>query len=57
MIPVETAPKIRGAGKGVNLNMIYLIHCKNFCKYSNIPSPNITIVKTRKVIGERIHVD
>jgi hypothetical protein len=31
--------------EGVNSNMIYLIHCKNFCKYHNIPQPNTTIKK------------
>jgi hypothetical protein len=40
MIPVETAPGIRGGGggravKGVNSNMICLIHRKNLCKCSH----------------------
>jgi hypothetical protein len=29
----------------VNSNMIYLIHCKNFCKCDNVPSPSTTIKK------------
>jgi hypothetical protein len=28
-----------------NSNVIYLIHCKNFCKYSNEPPPSTTIIK------------
>jgi hypothetical protein len=40
MIPVETVP---GIGGGVNSNMTYLIHCKNFCKCYNVPPPSTTI--------------
>jgi hypothetical protein len=42
MIPVETIPGIRvreNKGewwKGVNSSMIYLIHCKNFCKWHDV---------------------
>jgi hypothetical protein len=42
MIPTETVPGIRGGGRkraveGGKFNMIYVIHCKNLCKYSNVP--------------------
>jgi hypothetical protein len=45
MIPVEAVPGIRGEGMkessgNVNSNVMYLIHCKNFCKYSNVPPPS-----------------
>jgi hypothetical protein len=33
---------------GWNSSMIYLVHCKNFCKCHNVSSPNITIKKKRK---------
>jgi hypothetical protein len=54
MIPVESIPGMRGgrwkrAEEGVNSSMIYLIHCKNFCKCHNVPSPSITIKKTMKL--------
>jgi hypothetical protein len=32
----------------VILNMIYLIYCKNFCKYCNVSPPSITIKKKDK---------
>jgi hypothetical protein len=43
MIPVETVPGIRGGRmKGnsevVNSSMIYSIHFKNLCEYSNVPT-------------------
>jgi hypothetical protein len=50
MIPVETVPEIQGervwkrAVEGMNSSMIYLIHCKKLCKYSNVPPPSITII-------------
>jgi hypothetical protein len=47
MIPFGTIPGMGGGG-GVNSSMIYLIHCKNFCKYHNAPPPS-TIIK--KCIG------
>jgi hypothetical protein len=31
--------------EGVNSSIIYLIHCKNFCKYSNVPPPSTTVIK------------
>jgi hypothetical protein len=27
--------------------MIYLIYCKNFCKYHNVPPPSTTIKKLK----------
>jgi hypothetical protein len=52
MIPVETVPGIRGRGWGRkvkrgNLNIIYLIHCKNLYKCYNIPIPSTTIKKKK----------
>jgi hypothetical protein len=32
-------------GKGMNSNIIYLIHCKNFCKCPNILPPSTTTKK------------
>jgi hypothetical protein len=53
MIPVETIPGIGGGGmkergEGVNSNLIYLIHCKNFykCKCHNV-SPSSTTIKEK----------
>jgi hypothetical protein len=48
MIPVETIPGMEGGGvkengRGVNLSMIYLIHCKNFYKHNNVSSQSTTI--------------
>jgi hypothetical protein len=45
MIPVETVSGIRGwqmkdSNGGVNSSMIYLINCKNFCKYYSVPPPS-----------------
>jgi hypothetical protein len=42
MRPVETPPSIGGRGVNkmiemVNLSMIDLVYCKNFCKYHNVP--------------------
>jgi hypothetical protein len=43
----ETIARIEGGEdegewwRGVNSSMIYLIHCKNFCKCHNIPSSTI----------------
>jgi hypothetical protein len=47
MRPLETIPGM-GCGKRrmmeeVNSSMIYLIHCKNFCKCHNVPPPGTTI--------------
>jgi hypothetical protein len=52
MIPVETIPGIRGGGikerdKGVNLSMIYLVHCKNLCKCHNVPPPSTAIEENK----------
>jgi hypothetical protein len=49
MMPVETALGIGGEGmkessRGVNSGMLYLIHCKNFFKYSNVPPPSTTVI-------------
>jgi hypothetical protein len=54
VIPVETIPaigegEIKENDEGVNSNMIYLIHCKNFCKFHNVfPSSTITNKQTKK---------
>jgi hypothetical protein len=50
VIPVETTPGIGRGDKGkwwrgVNSTMIYLIHCKNFCKCHNVLPPRTTIKK------------
>jgi hypothetical protein len=43
MISVETIAGMEEGMKvimeGVNSSMKYLIYCKNFCKYYNVPSP------------------
>jgi hypothetical protein len=51
IISVETIPGIRGVGMEKSsgggefkYDMIYLIHCKNFCKCYNAPSPRTTII-------------
>jgi hypothetical protein len=51
MIPVETIPeleerKIKEISDWVNSSMMYLIHCKNFCKCHNI-LPHSTTIKKR----------
>jgi hypothetical protein len=48
MVPVETIPGmeeggVKENGGGVNSCMIYLIYCKNICKYHNVDLPS-TIV-------------
>jgi hypothetical protein len=53
MMPVETAPGMGEGGystmmEGVNSNMIYLIHCKNFCKCHNVPPSSTTIKKKER---------
>jgi hypothetical protein len=47
IIPVETIPVFqewagvkKNGGGGGNLSIIYLIHCKNFCKCHNVPTPS-----------------
>jgi hypothetical protein len=34
---------IKKNGEGVDSSMIYLIHCRNFCKCHNVPPPSTTI--------------
>jgi hypothetical protein len=50
IMPVETIPGFGGGDEGeqggVNSNMIYLIHCKNFYKCHNVP-PTITAIKEK----------
>jgi hypothetical protein len=49
LIPVETIPGMQGKKIKENServqqsSMIYLIHCKNFCKCNNVPPPSTTI--------------
>jgi hypothetical protein len=48
MTPVETTPGMEGGSRkraveGVNSNVIYLIHCKNFCKCHSVLLPSTTI--------------
>jgi hypothetical protein len=45
IIPVETIPGMGGMVEGINSSMIYLIHCRNFCKCNNVPPPCTTIKK------------
>jgi hypothetical protein len=51
MRPVETVPgrgkRGRGTIEGDSSILIYLIHCKNFCKCHNIPPPSTTIKKLK----------
>jgi hypothetical protein len=47
MMLVETIPGMGGGGikkngGGVNSSMIYLIHCKIFCKCHNVTPPSTT---------------
>jgi hypothetical protein len=49
MVPVETAQELgeRGgkrAAERMNSNMIYLLNCKDFCTYSNVPLSNTIVV-------------
>jgi hypothetical protein len=45
MRPVETIPgmgeegELRRMVEGVNASTMYLIYCKNFCKWHNVPHP------------------
>jgi hypothetical protein len=50
MTPVETIAGMgeRGIVEGVNSSMIYLIYCKNFCNYHNVPLTSTTIKKKRR---------
>jgi hypothetical protein len=52
MRPAETIIGIRGGGikendGGVNSTVIYLIYCKNVCKYYSVPPPSTTIKKKK----------
>jgi hypothetical protein len=51
MIPVETIPGMRARRvvEGVNSNMLYLIHCKKFCKCHNLLPPSTIINKRNKI--------
>jgi hypothetical protein len=44
MIPAETIPEME-CGEGMNPNMIYLMHHKNFCKFHNVPPPSTIKIK------------
>jgi hypothetical protein len=53
MIPVETVQGVRGEGvkessKGDDSNLIYLVHCKNFCECYNVPPSSTTMIKINK---------
>jgi hypothetical protein len=53
MMPVETIPGWgeevkRRMVEGVNLSMIYLIYCKNFCKCHNVPPSSTTIKELKR---------
>jgi hypothetical protein len=46
MIPLETQESWEGNEREqwrVNSCMIYLIHCKNICKFYSVPAPGTTI--------------
>jgi hypothetical protein len=34
--------------------MIYLIHCKNLCKYYNVPPPSTTIIERESTEWDKI---
>jgi hypothetical protein len=45
MIPIQIIPGMRGWGikendGGLNSSVIYLIHCRIFCKFHNEPPPS-----------------
>jgi hypothetical protein len=49
--PVESIPGmgrecIKENDGGVNSSMIYLIHCKNFCKCHNVNAPGKQFLKS-----------
>jgi hypothetical protein len=56
MMPIEAVPGIGGmkesCGRG-NSSMIYFIHCKNFCKFYNVPPSSTTIKKKAKYTLKR----
>jgi hypothetical protein len=47
--PVEMIPGIggrrwrRAVERGANSSMLYLMHCKNLCKWHNVPPPSTTL--------------
>jgi hypothetical protein len=49
IIPAEAISRMGGgmkeSSRGMSSNILYVIHCKNFCKCCNVPTPNITIKK------------
>jgi hypothetical protein len=45
--------KIKRMVEGVNSSMIYLIHCKNFCKCHNVPQPSTTIKEKMALIKRK----
>jgi hypothetical protein len=47
VVSVETTPGMRGKEDDgeVNSSSIYLMYCKNFRKYRNVPRPSTTIKK------------
>jgi hypothetical protein len=52
MRPVEAIPgmreeEIKENDGGVNSSVIYLIHCKNYCGYHNVPLTSTTIKKLK----------
>jgi hypothetical protein len=49
VVSVETTPGMRGKEDDgeVNSSSIYLMYCKNFCKYHNVPRPSTTIKKSK----------
>jgi hypothetical protein len=57
VIPVETVPGIgewiKDSSGGLNSNMMHLIHCKNFYKYSNV-CPLRTIIAIKKFAVENM---
>jgi hypothetical protein len=61
MIPVETAPGIRGWGEwekeveGRNSSVIYLIHSKNLCKCYSVPYPAQQFLKIDLSLKQKIN--
>jgi hypothetical protein len=58
MIPIESVPGTGGGGmkessRGGEINMIYLIYCKNLCKCYNIQHNNNNKKKNYCLLGVR----
>jgi hypothetical protein len=51
MIPVETIPGIKESSGEMNSSMMYLIHCKTFCKCHNIP--HLTKIKKKTEMKDK----